>query len=93
MFDNLDKSGQHGKVVRLNTSSSPNSPVLSATEGFRVNLLTHNAIEVGLTNSDFTTIFVAPREVYSDMHEKSVRPMIFNHSVESPRDLFFYYYF
>lgn len=69
----IDKAGQHGKVVRLNTSASPNSPVLSATEGFRVNLLTHNAIEVGLTNSDFSTIFVAPREVYSDIHQKSVQ--------------------
>lgn len=92
LIDISDKSGQHGKVVRLNTSSSPNSPVLSATEGFRVNLLTHNAIEVGLTNSNFSTIFVAPREVYSDIHEKSVLLIIFNRSVEPLINLFFYYY-
>lgn len=69
---NLDKAGKHGRIVRVNAINSTETSPLTATEGFRANLLTYNAVEIGLSDSTFTTIFVAPRSVYSNIHKKSV---------------------
>lgn len=67
-----DENGKHGSIVRMNTVGDSHNSSLSATDGFRATLLTYNAVEVGLTNSEFVTIFVAPRSVYSGIHGKSV---------------------
>lgn len=56
----------------MNTFSAAGNSSVTATDDFIANLLTYNAIEIGISSSKFTTIFVAPRSVYSNIHKKSV---------------------
>lgn len=67
-----DKPGKHGTVIRVNAFSAAGNSSVMATDDFIANLLTYNAIEIGISSSKFTTIFVAPRSVYSNIHKKSV---------------------
>lgn len=67
-----DKPGKHGTIIRMNTFSAAGNSSVTATDDFIANLLTYNAIEIGISSSKFTTIFVAPRSVYSNIHKKSV---------------------
>lgn len=72
IFRLSDQESKHGKVIRVSSSRDAANPTLTATEGFTVNLLTYNAIQVGCEDSKHSCIFLAPRSVYSGVHKKSV---------------------
>lgn len=70
-----DHISKHGKVVRIKTGNevlNTSESSISVTENFTAKLLTHNAIQIGSVDSQLSYIFVAPRSMYTNVHERSV---------------------
>lgn len=70
-----DEKGVHGKLRC--TQLQPNGlPKLSATNGFSVQNIAKDHLQLSYKDAGFTTIFIAASKVYSGIHKKGVSLVI-----------------